>query len=63
MKHGGFTYILTNNYNTVLYTGITSNLSVRLIQHQSGIYDNAFTKRYHIKNWFTTKSTTGSKMQ
>ncbi len=38
MKQGGFIYILTNNYNTVLYTGVTSDLSTRLILHQSGIY-------------------------
>jgi putative endonuclease len=49
MKQDGFIYILTNNYNTVLYTGVTSDLSSRSKQHQSGINDNDFTKRYHVK--------------
>jgi putative endonuclease len=48
MKHGGYTYIMTNKYNTVLYIGVTSNLQTRLIQHLSGIHEEAFTKRYHI---------------
>jgi putative endonuclease len=48
MKHGGFTYIMTNKYNTVLYTGVTSDLQTRLIQHLSGIHEEAFTKRYNI---------------
>jgi len=25
MKHGGFVYIITNQYNTVLYTGVNQN--------------------------------------
>ena len=49
MKHVGFIYILTNNYNTILYTGVTSDLSSRLLKHLSGFYDNAFTERYLVK--------------
>jgi putative endonuclease len=48
MKHGGYAYILTNKYNTVLYIGVTSNLTDRLIKHKAGFYDNAFSKRYHL---------------
>jgi putative endonuclease len=29
----GIVYILTNSNNTVLYTGVTSNLEQRLHQH------------------------------
>ncbi len=30
MKHGGCVYILTNQYNKVLYTGVTSILRARI---------------------------------
>jgi len=49
MKKGGHVYILTNKNNTVLYTGVTSNLSNRLIQHQNGFFKNSFTDRYNVK--------------
>jgi predicted GIY-YIG superfamily endonuclease len=26
MRHGGFVYMVTNQYNTVLYVGVTSEL-------------------------------------
>ncbi len=45
---GGFIYILTNNSNTVLYIGVTSNLSNRLQQHRSGFFKNSFTSRYNV---------------
>jgi putative endonuclease len=48
MKHGGHVYILTNKNNTVLYTGVTSNLRQRLWQHQHGIHEKAFTKQYNV---------------
>ena len=42
-----YVYILTNKINTVLYIGITNNLSRRLYEHQHDLIDG-FTKRYHI---------------
>jgi putative endonuclease len=48
MEHGGFTYILTNKYNNVLYIGVTSDFKERLIKHITGFYENAFSKRYHL---------------
>ena len=33
-KHG-FVYIITNRNNTVLYTGVTSNLIQRIYQHRT----------------------------
>jgi len=42
----GFVYILTNSDNTVLYTGVTSNLEQRLHQHRTGYFKDAFTSRY-----------------
>jgi putative endonuclease len=47
MKYGGYVYILTNNNNTVLYTGVTSNLPRRLEEHRTGKHINAFTKKYN----------------
>ncbi len=44
----GYTYILTNKNNTVLYVGVTSNLEQRMRQHQSGYFKNSFTSRYNI---------------
>ena len=48
MKQGGFIYILTNNNHKVLYTGVTSNLALRLHQHQTGTFKNAFTSKYNV---------------
>ncbi len=31
---------------TVLYTGVTNNLTIRLTQHKEGLGQNSFTKRY-----------------
>ena len=48
MKHGCHVYILTNKNNTVLYTGVTSNLCQRLWQHQHSVHEKAFTKMYRV---------------
>ena len=42
-----FTYIMTNQYNTVLYTGITGNLAGRVWQHKERRIEG-FTKRYNV---------------
>jgi len=43
-----YVYIVTNKNNTVLYTGVTSNLIERIYKHKDKTYDNSFTKRYNI---------------
>lgn len=48
MERGGYIYILTNKNNTVLYTGVTSNLTKRLYEHRSGYYPNSFTSKYNV---------------
>ena len=30
----GFIYIITNKYQTVVYTGVTSNLPQRILEHK-----------------------------
>lgn len=42
-----FVYILTNSNNSVIYTGVTNNLSRRLFEHKSGTI-KGFTKKYHV---------------
>ena len=48
MLKKGYTYILTNKNHTVLYTGVTSNLSLRIERHRNGFYKNAFSHRYNV---------------
>jgi putative endonuclease len=38
---------MTNQYNAVLYTGVTSDLKKRVYQHKEKLIDG-FTKRYNI---------------
>ncbi|MFT4522183.1 MAG: putative endonuclease [Bacteroidia bacterium] len=45
---GGWVYILTNMYNRVLYTGVTSQLVKRIKQHKSKKYPFSFTARYRV---------------
>ena len=44
----GAVYILTNKHHNVLYTGVTSRLEVRVLQHKSGIHPSSFTHRYNV---------------
>jgi putative endonuclease len=48
MERGGYIYILTNKNNTVLYTGVTSNLRNRIFEHKEKIFKPSFTSRYSI---------------
>lgn len=38
-----YVYILTNKNRTVLYTGVTNNLKLRLHQHENKFNPNSFT--------------------
>ncbi|MFC5271588.1 GIY-YIG nuclease family protein [Adhaeribacter terreus] len=43
-----FVYILTNPNKTVLYTGVTNDLEIRLAQHYQNRGDkSSFTGKYH----------------
>jgi putative endonuclease len=44
----GFVYIITNNNNSVLYTGVTSDLKERLLQHKSKKHINSFSAKYNL---------------
>ena len=43
---GGYVYILTNYSHTVLYTGVTSDIHHRMIQHRMQHFPNSFTSKY-----------------
>ena len=51
-------YIMTNQRNGSLYTGVTSNLPQRAWQHREGLVEG-FTKRYGCKSlvWFEAADT------
>lgn len=51
-------YILANGYLGTLYTGVTSNLVGRVMQHRDGTFDG-FTKRYNFKRliWYEVADT------
>ena len=59
MTKGGCVYILTNKDNSVLYTGVTSNLQKRIRQHKTHYFLQSFTAKYNITklvyyNYFST---------
>ena len=41
-----WTYILSNNYGTTLYIGVTDNLERRVQEHRSGLI-HGFTQKYN----------------
>jgi len=42
-----FVYLVCNPLNTVIYTGVTSNLPKRINQHKMKTFPNAFTAKYN----------------
>lgn len=42
-----YVYIMTNQYNTVFYVGVTSDLVKRIHEHRNKFIDG-FTKKYEI---------------
>ena len=43
-----YVYIITNKNKTVLYTGVTNNLKLRLEQHQQKKNLKSFTAKYNV---------------
>ena len=39
---------MTNQWNTTLYTGVTSNLRARVVEHKDKVFPNSFTARYNL---------------
>jgi putative endonuclease len=44
----GFVYILTGKKNSVFYTGVTSTLKERMIQHKNKKHPDSFSARYNL---------------
>ena len=44
----GFIYIITNYTNTTLYTGVTSDLPTRTLEHKGKRYIDSFSARYNL---------------
>ena len=43
-----YVYIITNKNKTVLYTGVTNNLKLRLAQHLQKTNAKSFTAKYNV---------------
>ncbi len=54
MNHGGCVYIITNQYNTVLYTGVTAELRARIWEHKTKFYPESFTAKFNCNKivWY-----------
>ena len=48
MEKHFFVYILSNNTNTTIYTGITSNLPDRIYEHKNHLAPDSFTAKYNV---------------
>ncbi|MCX6786025.1 MAG: GIY-YIG nuclease family protein [Candidatus Komeilibacteria bacterium] len=48
MKKEYIVYLMMNNRNSVIYTGITNNLDKRVIEHQQKINPQSFTAKYNV---------------
>ena len=43
-----YVYILANETNVAIYTGVTNNLLRRVYEHKNNLAPNSFTSRYKI---------------
>lgn len=48
MKRDGTVYIMTNQWHSTLYTGVTSDLTKRMYQHKNKMYKGSFTAKYNL---------------
>ena len=46
-EHKGYVYLLMNKANTVIYTGVTSDLHRRIYKHSEKMV-KGFTKKYNV---------------
>ena len=47
MERGGSVYLITNQNNTVIYTGVTSELKSRIYDHKTKKHSDSFTAKYN----------------
>ncbi len=48
MSRQFYVYMMVNQKNTVIYTGVTNDLKRRAFEHREGLCDG-FTKRYRVR--------------
>lgn len=48
MIRGGAVYIMTNQWNSTLYTGVTADLRKRNYQHKNKIKEKSFSAKYNL---------------
>jgi putative endonuclease len=49
MERGGAVYIVTNKMHSVLYTGVSSDLVLRIQQHREHYFKKSFSDRYNTE--------------
>ncbi len=49
MERGGAVYFVTSKSNSVLYVGVTSDLFVRIQQHQEHFFKGSFSDKYNTE--------------
>jgi putative endonuclease len=59
MEKGGYVYIMSSMNHTTLYTGVTSGIGARVVQHKEKFYPNSFSSKYNCVKlvyykWFDT---------
>lgn len=50
MQYGGSIYILTNEYGSVLYIGVTSDLLTRIPEHKNKAYPTSLQLNIIVTN-------------
>ena len=48
MNRSYFVYMMTNKNNTVIYTGVTSDIVKRVFEHKERQIEGSFTKKYNV---------------
>ena len=43
-------YMMSNRRDGVIYTGVTSNLKRRVLEHKNKLHPHSFTARYNLTN-------------
>ena len=56
-----FVYILSNNLNTLVYTGVTRDLVRRVYEHKPHMDPNSYTAKYSIHKLVYYESTSDVK--
>ena len=56
-----YVYLMTNSHNTVIYTGVTSDLVRRIYEHKNHLDKGSFTARYNVEKLVYFEETTDVK--